>query len=512
MTTDHRGSSQTYLLRLPKHAVYNIVGLLLPLPVGLLTIPGLIERFGESRFGLLALAWMLIGYFSLFDFGIARGLTKAITDLNRDDSDKVASVAWTGLILIFCMGLIGGLLVGVIGLTVPLTSFQSGNIGLLDYQVTVALIAFAIPFVLLTAGLRAVLEAYHMFDIVNYLRVPIGIYSFIAPWIVSFFSSLLTASVAAIVFGRIIFLVAHWVVLKKTQGASLRRVPFERAVSGRLLRFGGWLTVTNIISPLLIYIDRFFVATMMSVAAVTYYVTPYEIAARVLVVPAALAGVLFPAMSRSISENRDAIQRVYSGSVGSAYLFLVTIAIFGVILSDLFFYHWLGPVFVERSSNVFKILLVGVLLNGVARIPFTLVQAAGRPDWSAKLHMIELPIFVLVLTVLMTKYGIIGAAVAWFLRVAVDLLGMFYLSGKLAPETRRTSMETGILLMLATACAYIMSRYSVNAWVLACGAGVVVLNAIIVWRRYLGRAERAWVREGIRTFFSKTGFQKNGVG
>ena len=96
---------------------------------------------------------------------------------------------------------------------------------------------------------------------------------------------------------------------------------FERAVSGRLLRFGGWLTLSNIVSPLLTYLDRFLVGGMLSAAAITYYVTPYEIAGRVLVVPAALAGVLFPAMSRLFAEKTAGIQKVYSSSVGVAYHF-----------------------------------------------------------------------------------------------------------------------------------------------------------------------------------------------
>jgi len=117
--------------------------------------------------------------------------------------------------------------------------------------------------------------------------------------------------------------------------------------------------------------------------------------------------------------------------------------------------------------------------------------------------MIEFPLFVVMLTTMLTKYGIIGAAITWFIRVAIDLLGMFYLSGKLLPETRRVSAETGFLLTLVSASAYGMSQYSLNAWVLSCGVCIVGLSAIAVWKRYLGSAERTWVKERTRAVFSK---------
>ena len=510
MTNERFVAPQSYLHSLPRHAVYNVLGLLLPLPVGLINVPGMIDRFGEDRFGLLALAWILIGYFSLFDFGIARALTKAITDLVDDDSDNVSRVIWTGLILILCLGVIGGLLIVSVGYSLPLESIQNETISLSDYRSALALTAIAVPFVLLTAGLRAVFEAYHMFDTVNYLRVPIGMYNFIAPWAVSFYSTLLSASIAAILIGRIIFSLVHWIVLRRKLGHVVRVGYFERAVSGRLLRFGGWLTLSNIVSPLLTYLDRFLVGAMLSAAAITYYVAPYEIAARVLVVPAALAGVLFPAMSRVFAEKAAGIQKIYSSSVGVAYLFLLSIAILSVILSDWFFLHWLGPEFVHQSSAVYQILMVGVMVNGIARIPFALVQAAGRPDLSAKLHLLELPVFVVVLILLLSTYGIIGAAIAWSLRVGVDLLGLFYLAGRVSPETRGASVETCVVLALAAVCAYVISLYSLNVWVLAGGLGIVVFNGLVVWKRYLGESERTWVRGKLRNF-SILGKYENGA-
>ena len=64
--------------RLAKNVAWNFLGHGLPLLVGLATIPLLIDGLGVERFGILVLAWMIIGYFSLL--GLPRALTKLVAE------------------------------------------------------------------------------------------------------------------------------------------------------------------------------------------------------------------------------------------------------------------------------------------------------------------------------------------------------------------------------------------------------------------------------------------------
>src|SRR5258707_13561847 len=65
---------------LARNTIWNLLGLLLPLAVGVVAVPPLIRGMGVARVGLLTLAWIVVGYFSLFDLGIGRGLTKVGAD------------------------------------------------------------------------------------------------------------------------------------------------------------------------------------------------------------------------------------------------------------------------------------------------------------------------------------------------------------------------------------------------------------------------------------------------
>lgn len=66
--------------RLTRNTVLNLVGQCAPLLVAIFAIPLLIRGLGTDRFGVLTLAWVVIGYFSLFDLGLSRALTMLVAE------------------------------------------------------------------------------------------------------------------------------------------------------------------------------------------------------------------------------------------------------------------------------------------------------------------------------------------------------------------------------------------------------------------------------------------------
>jgi O-antigen/teichoic acid export membrane protein len=87
---------------------------------------------------------------------------------------------------------------------------------------------------------------------------------------------------------------------------------------------------------------------------------------------------------------------------------------------------WLSPDFANQSINVVIILAVGIYVNSLATVPYTLLHAIGRPMITAVLHCGEVVGYILVLWILTRAYGIEGAAAAWTIRVAVDLALMHH--------------------------------------------------------------------------------------
>ena len=69
-----------------RHAVnigLNVAGMVLPMLVGVLTVPGLLKRLGPEQFGVLALGWALVGYFGFLDLGMGRALTQYLASAEQ---------------------------------------------------------------------------------------------------------------------------------------------------------------------------------------------------------------------------------------------------------------------------------------------------------------------------------------------------------------------------------------------------------------------------------------------
>ena len=97
---------------LAHNTMWNLIGQIIPLVVGMVTIPLLVRGLGVDRFGLLSLVWIIIGYFNLFDLGLGRALTKLVADrLGNNDYQSIPSLVWSALFLMLMLSGAGGLIV-----------------------------------------------------------------------------------------------------------------------------------------------------------------------------------------------------------------------------------------------------------------------------------------------------------------------------------------------------------------------------------------------------------------
>ena len=92
---------------------------------------------------------------------------------------------------------------------------------------------------------------------------------------------------------------------------------------------------------------------------------------------------------------------------------------------------WLNKEFSQRSFFVAQLLSLGVLINGNGLISQALIQASGRSDLTAKIHLIELPLYLFYLPLLLDKYGLSGAAMAWLVRVTISAVTLRYFAGRI---------------------------------------------------------------------------------
>lgn len=417
---------------LARNTLFNAAGQLTPLLVALFAVPLLVKSLGTERFGVLALVWMMVGYFSLFDLGIGRATTKLVTEnIARREAAALSQLVWTSLGLLVCFGLSGTLLLGLLNHLIVFHFFNIPEYLRDETSKAFYLIAASLPLVLVTAGIRGVLEAQQRFALINAIRIPVSSAFYAAPLLVVLFSKSLYPVTLALLGTRLIEFSAYsFFCLLSIPGLGQPQWP-KKAYAKKLLGFGGWLTVTNIVGPLMTYMDRFIVGGILSMTAVAYYATPYDFVARLAVIPGSLLGVMFPALSASFVLDSKRFVFLYGKTVTYILCIMSPIVLFLTVAAHPFLNVWLGKEFAAHSTLVFQLLAIGMLVNSIGQVPYSAIQAMGRPDITAKIHVLELPLYLGMIWFLTLKWGIAGAALAGLIRIVIDTTVLCLLANRM---------------------------------------------------------------------------------
>lgn len=486
-----------------KNTIYNLLGYGIPLVFAIIFIPLLIKGLGTEKFGILSLAWGIIGYLSFFDFGIGRALTKIISEkIGANETETIPDLFWTSL---FLMLLISSVISFILIFLVPTIVFKFLNIPKVlqsETQNTFYILAASIPLVTTTAGLRGVLEAYQKFAIINAIRTFLGVSSFLVPLLTLFFTHSLFWIVLFLIFIRILVWALYFLHCFKLNNTLVLWVKFNFNLVKQILMLSSWMTITNIIVPLIIYLDRFLIGALVSVAAIAFYITPYEVISRMLIIPSALTGVLFPTFSSIYLNNVDFVKKISLKSIKYIFLILYPAVLILVLFSHELLSIWLDNTFAANSSIILRLFAIGILFNSIAYIPFTFLQGIGRPDITAKVQIIELPFYVLTMWFATLYGGINCAAFVWLIRMIVDAVILLLIAKKI------------LILKYNFKWKYIYISLSISApflLILVRDIGlkiilillVLLLFLYLVWKQYLQEDEKYFLKSRINVFLNK---------
>lgn len=406
-------------MSLKRNTLWNLVGTAIPMVVGLALIPFTLGRLGSEAFGILTLIWGLIGYFSVFDLGVGRALTVQISQLDTNGRGaEIGPILRAGMLLTCCAGVLGALFIGVLA---PMLASQWLKISPAlqdDAQLAFFIAAVGVFPTTLASGLRGALEGLNRFAASNVSRIALGVWMFVLPaWSVVVHGPHLGLVAIYLVLGR--FLVVLVMVLQLRSHLFSARGAFAKWHLQALWNYGVWVTVTGIVGPLMVYGDRFFVSAAVGADQLPLYTIPQDILLRLLLIPMALTGALLPRLAGMDADGAAIAYRQTYRRVGLAMLLVCAIAaVFAYPAMAL----WISREFASAALPVVLVLCVGVWVNSLASVPYTLLHAKGNPRLTAIYHMAELLLYLFALWILSSRFGLVGAALAWVARVALDWL------------------------------------------------------------------------------------------
>jgi O-antigen/teichoic acid export membrane protein len=483
-----------------KNIAINLLGNIIPMAAAIVTIPYVIANIGNEKFGVLTIAWLFLGYFSILDLGIGRATTKFVIEYyNKGLVKEVQGLIWTSILSLFFFGVFIG---GILLLCTPLLTNTLLNIP--DYlrpetQQSLYLIAASIPFVVGVSVARGVLEAQQKFFLLNVIKIPSSILNYLIPAIVGFFTESLTFIILLLAITRVILFLIHLYFCLKPFHNNNPFKNFHPRMMKELMQYGGWITVSNLIGPIMIYFDRFIIGSILTLTMLTYYTTPYEVITKLLVIAGSATGVLFPVFANLFLVDKVKLQDLYEKSLKAMLLIMMPMCLFFCLFSYDVLYLWLGEEFAKNSSIVLQLLSMGILFNSIASIPYALILAGNRPDISAKAHLLELPFYLLALILLASQLGIAGVALAWMLRTFIDAFIFLYVSNNLQTAKSAVDRKRPLLLLLLIFFFFTVSFVLPTTIILTVKIPLflfmLLVFSLISWLKVLSADERGLIQK-----------------
>jgi O-antigen/teichoic acid export membrane protein len=403
--------------RTARNSLFGFAGFLYPALVTLVVTPFVLHRLGVEGYGILSLAAVVAGFLALLDFGMAPSLVKfgaefAATPKRRRINDLMGA----GLLFYACVGIVGGTVLVALGLFFASNVFHLSAAARPDLRFALLVAAGQFVLAMLLTALSSLTIAFQRFDIALGVR-----------FVLTTLTSALTVGALFLGFGLRGVIVAA--ALEPVAGLLLFRFINARLVPGfrplprwdpPLLRtifsFSSYAFAAGVSGVILFQLDKLLLGTLSSVADVTYYVVPGNLAQRLHAAVSALTGVLLPLTSGLFARHDiEHLRALYTRATRLILLFLLSVAIPAFVFAHKILQYWIGAAFAEKSSLTFRILIGTYSVIALTAIPYYFALGSGRAKITAVYSAVAAAINVALMVVLIPRFGIVGAAVAYLI-------------------------------------------------------------------------------------------------
>ena len=463
-------------MKIARNSLYILSGSFVPLLLSFATVPLFVEQIGVERYGALAIAWLLLGYFGAADFGIGRAITQRIAVVCDAGKSAQADAVWSALISIAAFSGLAALVIFVFANWYFASAFQVDETLRSEILSAIWVLALCNPVVAINGVLAGALMGLERFRMVALSNVIANSGLLIFPLAVAYFVSvdltlLIASALAARLLGLLILGTGVWQAILRGQ-----RIGFSRDEFKRLANFGAWVMVSSLIGPLMIYADRFLIGVVLDAVAVAAYTIPFQVAYRTLLLPNAVSQALFPRLAAEeldIARLRGSEFAAFTGQIFAPLL--IGLLCLAQPLMEL----WLGSLLDPRSVLIGQLLLLGCWANAIALFPLSFLQARGLPRFTAMLHVCELPFYLVLLWVLGAQFGLYGFAAAFGLRCLADCIVLLIKAQMpMGPLLKRLFVPALLLICALLAGVLLESTASQIAAAMVLTSAAVLVGAL----------------------------------
>lgn len=408
---------------LKKNIIINFLCKILPIFVAIVTIPYIIKTLGVEKFGILSIIWMIISQAGILDLGLGHALTQLISKkLGLNETDEIPYIVWTGLFIIFILAFFGALAFFFGAEYITNSILKVSPIYFEQTVIALKILCICLPAFILIAAIEGILASYQKFALINSITVPLALLNYLSPVIVLQFTTNLVYIILTLVIIRFCALIAMFINCKNLIGEIWDKIKFKKRFLKPLLTFGSWMTLGNIMNPLLNLFERFLMTFMLTASVIAYFNTPFDVLKRMNVISFSFLQVMFPAFSFEAASNKKRTRSLYIRITSSIFAIIIIPVIIIFFFSEQLLTLWISEDFAQKSYKIAQMLVLFTMLNCLNPIPVNVIQSVGRADLAAKIKFAQLIYYVPLLIFLIKSFDLPGAAIAMLIKIFIEYL------------------------------------------------------------------------------------------
>ncbi|HSK74152.1 MAG TPA: flippase [Pyrinomonadaceae bacterium] len=494
-------STEGITTKVVKGSLWTLAGTVLPFLASFISIPFVIRFLGTEAYGVLVLVMLIPTYFAFSDFGMGNASTKFASEayaqgLRKKEGEIVRTAAFiaflfsfpfTAALFLFSFPI-------VVFLKVPEYLQSQASAAL---KITAATFIFAILGGIFNTPQLARLRM----DLNTFVNTSGKLIPAVGIPLVLYFGGSIVEAVSVALIAAILILLGH-ILVSGSLLKELFQTTINREIIKPMLKFGsGWM-IAVVASILLVNLEKVFLTGMISVKSLAYYSVAFTFASMATMFSTAMIQSLVPAFSQLLApEQRAQLDGLFSRSIRLNLIWLLPAVMFLFVIAKPFFTIWAGEDFGRESPIPFYILLSGLFFNILAFVPHSAITAVGRTDVFAKLYWIELFLYVFAVILLINSFGIVGAAMAWSMRVIADAFVIIWLARRIVGVSFKftshfANLIFGFLLLLPP-MLFAAFYDNFSFWLIVLLPFSTALYALLIWKTFLEREEKIWIKTGI---------------
>lgn len=395
-----------------------------------------VSRQGAGTYGSLSLLLLLFGYLHIFDLGIGYSVNQRFARaLARGNARGLGVIRYAvPVYVVLAVAITAVILIEAR----PIATYL---IGRPVHIVAVRILGVAVGFLMLSALMTAVLQAYNRVDWINYSRLIIDVARAAGMLAGAFARHGIAVAVAVTVAGSIVKTGVDFALAVRLLGHPRALAPkFRMREVAVNARHGIPMLVSTVLGILMFVVDRVAVARMFGQQALAYYAVGADLCSRAYFLVYAITGSIY-----TLYVRRRATGRPSQDLIRAAFLAVALVTVFYYlplgILARWIVSIWISPQFARASEGVIRIWACAAVVYLVMSVYYNQLQGLGAPRPLAAGGILAICLLGVGLYAFPRNLGIEGVAAAVLIGFTGQAVFLYAASRRLGAGARRPMVK-----------------------------------------------------------------------